>query len=89
MPIIKFRATTVWKAFIMNSLVTTIAVVAAIIIRDLFVKHKDEKGKEVRQKMSAKVIGITFGITFGASLLAYTLLYFTFGFGQSMIVTHI
>jgi Na+/pantothenate symporter len=89
MPIIKFTATTVWKAFIMNSLVTTIAVVAAIIIRDLFVKHKDEKGKEVRQKMSGKVIGITFAITFGASLLAYTLLYFLFGFGQSLVVTHI
>jgi hypothetical protein len=85
MPIIKgFRSTTIWKAFTLNALATSLIVVVAVAVKDRMDKF-ERKGEEIERKSSARSILFTFGLTFAAAYISYAVLYFLFGFGGGML----
>ena len=90
MPLIKnFRATDVWKAFILNSLLTSVIILVSITSKqylDNFVEEDDANttNKNIR-KTSLQNILISFVLTFIISMISYTIMYYTFGFGSGMV----
>lgn len=87
MPLIKnFRSDNIWKAFILNSIVSTLIIVMAITIKDRLDKYTDKKGNRINRSTDSKSLGITVAITFVATLIAYILMYITVGYGGGMLV---
>lgn len=92
MPLIRnFRATDVWKAFILNSLLTSVIILVSITSKqylDNFIEddYTNETGKNIR-KTSLQNILISFLLTFIICMLSYTIMYYIFGFGGGMITT--
>ena len=83
MAIIKgFLSTNVWKAFLMNGIATSFAIIGAIFLKDFW----DRKNNKHHIGISARQMGLTFAISFAAIFLAYTALHFLFGFGGGMLV---
>ena len=87
MPLIRdFKATTIWKAFILNALVSALVLVIAITIKGKLDNYVITKGNEIDRQSTWKSVMITFMFAFISSFLAYTLMYFTFGFGIGMTI---
>jgi len=88
MPLINnFRSTSIWKAFILNSLVASIVIVIGITVKDHFDTYTtddDSKGK-ITRKTNFTSISLTVLFTFLTSFLAYTIMYLVFGFGGGML----
>ena len=87
MPLIKnFRSTNIWKAFILNSIAAAIVIVIGITVKDHFDTYTthDDKGK-ITRKTNFTSISLTVLFTFLTSFLAYTIMYFVFGFGGGML----
>jgi hypothetical protein len=91
MPLIRnFRATDVWKAFILNSLLTSVIILVSITSKqylDNFIEDDNDTNttsKNIR-KTSIPNILISFVLTFIISMLSYTIMYYTFGFGGGMV----
>ncbi len=88
MPIIKnFRATNVWKAFILNSMLTSIVILVSITSKqylDNYIDLDDDDNKVIH-KTSFKSLIITLILTFIVSMISYIIMYFTFGFGGGML----
>ena len=94
MPLIRnFQATDVWKAFILNSLLTSIIILVSITVKQsldnyVFVDNNmddDQTDKVVRTSTSVSIL-FTLFVTFVASMIAYTIMYFIFGYGGGMVV---
>lgn len=94
MPLIKnFQATDVWKAFILNSLLTSIIILVSITVKQsldnyVFVDNNmddDQNDKVVRKSTTVSIL-FTLFVTFVASMIAYTIMYFIFGYGGGMVV---
>ena len=86
MPLIKnFKSTTIWKAFILNSIVSTLVIILAITIKDRMDKYTDKKGKKITRTTDLKILGATILVTFSATLMAYILMYITVGYGGGML----
>ena len=81
-----FKATTVWKAFILNSIIAALVILIAMIVKDNLDTYKDVDGRIVTRTSSFGGLTATLIITFLASLLAFTAMHFTFDFGQGMLV---
>ena len=82
-----FQATTIWKAFILNSIASTLVIFIAISIKDHFDNYSSEtKGTEfVTRRTNVKSVILTLSVTFLSSMTAYILLYILFGFGRGMM----
>ena len=81
MPLIRnFRATDVWKAFILNSLLTSVIILVSITSKqylDNFIEDDNDTNttsKNIR-KTSIPNILISFVLTFIISMLSYTIMY--------------
>ena len=86
MPLIKnFRATTIWKAFILNSWAASLVIFIALTVKAHFDTYKDENGETIDHITDWKSVFMTLFVTFIASFSAYTLMYFIFGFGAGML----
>lgn len=87
MPLINnFRSTNIWKAFVLNSLVASIVIVIGITVKSHFDTYtiKDDKGK-IKRRTNFISISLTILFTFLTSFVAYTIMYFVFGFGGGML----
>lgn len=88
-----FKSTNIWKAFILNSLVSTITILMAIILKSQFDKYtfnsSSNSGSHNSINLKTSWIGIiiTLIFTFFASFLSYTFLHIIFGYGNSLIIT--
>ena len=88
MPLIRgFHSTNVWKAFTLNSIVATLVIFLAMMVKGKFDSYQDEKGRIITRTTNAKSVLLTLLVTFGTSMLAYILMYFLFGFGKGMLDT--
>lgn len=94
MPLIRnFQATDVWKAFILNSLLTSIIILVSITVKQsldnyVFVDNNmddDQNDKVVRTSTSVSIL-FTLFVTFVASMISYTIMYFIFGYGGGMVI---
>ena len=81
-----FRSTTIWKAFLLNSLAATLVIFLAMTIKaslDTYTNKNDEHA--VKQKSNVKSVVFTLLGTFAASMLAYGGMYLIFGYGGGML----
>jgi hypothetical protein len=86
MPLItNFRATTIWKAFVLNALVSALIILIAIIIKGKFDNYVDSKGNKVKRHSTWSGNIFTFLFTFLSTFCAYVLMYITFGYGGGMM----
>lgn len=88
-----FKGTTIWKAFFLNSLASSIIIVFAITINQFLGKfiiedddYIDSHKRIYKNKINFINIVITFFITFFITFISYTFLYYLFGFGGSFLV---
>ena len=76
-----FKATSIWKAFFLNSLILAIVAVGAVESK----AYVEKLGWSEDQDEVVKALG-TFLITFFVGLFSYLLMYYMFGFGGGMLV---
>ena len=94
MPLIAgFRSTNIWKAFILNSITSSLVIIIALIVKnnfDTFSNTKDTKKdtNDVKQQTNFKSIMLTIVATFISSMIAYSTMYFLFGYGGGMLVNN-
>lgn len=81
-----FESTTVWRAFFLNSLATTIAIAAAILIKKHVTKYVDKNGNDIQDVTPSGDMVMTILVTFIASFVSYALLHILFNFGGGMLV---
>jgi hypothetical protein len=72
-PMFPFRATTIWHAFLLNSLAQSLVIVVTIVTRRIY-EHKGNSE------------GITALTAFVTCMVAYCIMYALFGFGGGMLV---
>ena len=80
-----FTANTIWKAFVLNALLSSVIILLAIVIKGNLDNYIDKQGNQVKRKTSWRSILITFVLTFITTLCAYLLMHFIFGFGGGML----
>ncbi len=81
MPLVRnFRSTNIWKAFALNALATSIAIVVAIEIKTRLDTIADQNGDTIQQQTNLKSVVVTFLFTLAATFFAFALLHFVFGF---------
>ena len=86
MPLIKnFKSTSLWKAFVLNSVTASIIVVLAISVKDSLDRFTNYNNSDERSKTNFANIIITLLITYSVTFLTYVLMYFIFGFGGGML----
>tara|TARA_Y100000389_G_C17396512_1_gene482859 strand:+ start:485 stop:757 length:273 start_codon:yes stop_codon:yes gene_type:complete len=81
-----FKATSIWKAFLLNSLVSALIILIAIIIKGKFDKYIYYKNT-VKRKSTWTSIILTFLFTFLSTFAAYSLMNFIFGYGGGQLVS--
>ena len=98
-PIIKnFKASNIWKAFLLNSIAASLVIFIALTTKRNFDtfrttaknnSHSDDDVKEqqVVQTTNVTSVILTLTSTFVSSMLAYTVMYVTVGFGGGMMTT--
>ena len=88
----KMRATGLWKAFFLNSLVAASVVVLGIEIRRLFEDEKSEvygffnnlyAGKKLTE---VQIITIVFPATFIGAFIVYLIMYAVFYYGGNLLI---
>jgi uncharacterized protein YpmS len=82
-----FNSTTLWKAFILNALTTSLVILIAIIVKRRLDEELNVNQNQPDEKSSFDWYSttVTFLITFGTSLTAYLIMYIVFGFGGGML----
>tara|TARA_Y100000389_G_scaffold121621_1_gene119036 strand:- start:353 stop:637 length:285 start_codon:yes stop_codon:yes gene_type:complete len=92
MPLISgFRSTNVWKAFILNSIASSLVIIVALTVKSNFDTFSNNKNinkdtNGVKQQTNFKSIMLTIIATFISSMIAYSTMYFLFGYGGGMLV---
>ena len=87
MPIIKgFKSTDIWKAFILNSLASTLIIFIAMSVKERYDHYTDKKDQEINRTTNFKSIGLTIIATFFATMFAYSLMWIVFGYGGGLLI---
>ena len=90
MPLIQgFRATTKFRAFTLNALVSAILIVMTIQVKSSLDKYFDKDKHKHLPKIhtSFRSLTLTFLVSFGTAFLSYWLMSIAFGFGGGMLVS--
>jgi len=80
-----FRATNVWKAFTLNSIVAALVIFIAMYVKGKLDTYTDKKGHTVTRNTNATSIIVTLVSTFAASFLAFTFMHFIFDYGSGQL----
>tara|TARA_Y100000389_G_scaffold197848_1_gene233235 strand:- start:596 stop:871 length:276 start_codon:yes stop_codon:yes gene_type:complete len=91
MPLISgFRSTNIWKAFILNSISSSLVIIIALTVKSKFdtFSNKYKDTNNVKQQTNLKSILLTIIATFISSMIAYSSMYFIFGYGGGMLVNN-
>ena len=87
-----FHSTSLWKAFVLNSIITSLVILIAITSKstlDNYIPLDDNdlsNKNTIKRKTSLYNIIVTLLITFFTTLLSYLIMYIIFGFGGGMLV---
>lgn len=82
-----FRSTTIWKAFILNSLASSIIIFLAIFLKGYFDKYHDQDDNKIQVATTWKSVLITMSVTFVATFGTYALMWFTLGYGGGQLTS--
>ena len=77
------KSTTIWKAFLLNSIASSLIIFVALTIKSNLDIYNSKDGYN-KSNNTINLI-ITLIITFIASYMSYTLLYVIFGYGYGMM----
>ena len=82
-----FTASTIWKAFVLNSVAASLVILIALTTQKEFDRYNQKDDKDGKTSAGTSVMGliVTLLATFVASMVAYTTMYVLFGFGGGMI----
>ena len=84
-----FTASTIWKAFVLNSIAASLVILIALTTKstfDSYDQEHDDDGKKIPVSgTNIMSIVVTLIATFVASMVAYTAMFVLFGFGGGMI----
>jgi hypothetical protein len=80
------KSTSIWKAFFLNSIASTLIIFIALTVKEHYDTYKDKKDKEITRATSLKSVGFTLIATFTATMIAYTIMYIIFGYGGGLLV---
>ena len=86
-----FRSTSLWKAFVLNAICTTLTIFIAVAVNnylDKIDKNNDDKNNDDKNNDKYTAILntiLTLLITFCTALLSYYIMYITFGYGGGML----
>ena len=89
MPLISgFQSTNIWRAFTLNSIASSLVIIIALTVKTKFdtFSDKNKYSKDVKQNTNLKSILLTITATFISSMLAYSAMYFIFGYGGGMLI---
>jgi ABC-type spermidine/putrescine transport system permease subunit I len=92
MAFFKIKKDSIWKIFLLYSLLSTLILVFAITIKQAFDKlstkknDQTDKTQEVENKTTWESILFTFLPTFIATFSAYAFMYWIFGYGDNLVV---
>jgi hypothetical protein len=87
MPIIEgIQSTTIWKAFLLNSITSTLIIFISITIKERFDQFKDKDNRPITRTTNPSSILLTLSSAFITAMIAYTIMYLLFGFGGGMLV---
>ena len=75
-----FESTTIFKAFLLNSLASTLIIFLAITIKKYYDKLIEQKFNKFTMMLH------TLFFTFITTFISYYLLHLVFGFGKSMLI---
>jgi len=81
-----FRSTSLWKAFVLNAICTTLTIFIAVAVNnylDKIDKNNDDKNNDKYTAILNTIL--TLLITFCTALLSYYIMYITFGYGGGML----
>jgi hypothetical protein len=81
-----FRSTSLWKAFVLNAICTTLTIYIAVTVNnylDKIDKNNDDKNNDKYTTILNTIL--TLLITFCTALLSYYIMYITFGYGGGML----
>lgn len=81
-----FRSTSLWKAFVLNAICTTLTIYIAVTVNnylDKIDKNNDDKNNDKYTAILNTIL--TLLITFCTALLSYYIMYITFGYGGGML----
>lgn len=82
-----FKSTTVWKAFLLNSIVASFTIVISLVVKTQIDVLIEEKYKEDELPSSTwQSVLATVAVAFSSAFFTYTLMYALFGFGGGMLV---
>tara|TARA_B100000674_G_C37672572_1_gene837722 strand:- start:50 stop:334 length:285 start_codon:yes stop_codon:yes gene_type:complete len=79
-PIIDFRATRIWKAFILNAIVLACIATASIELRRYLDVQEETKGLSTSRKVFITMLG-----TFLIGIIIYISIRLIFGFGEGLM----
>lgn len=82
-----FKATNIWNAFILNSIVAALVILFAMLIKDHFDVYTDAKGNTINRTTTTKSVIFTLAGTFLSSFLAFTFMHFVFDYGRGQLIT--
>lgn len=87
-PLIKnFKSTNIFKAFLLNSITSTIIIVLAIEVNFMISKRNVDNEKENKTNEENNILMVVI-ITFFTTIIAYSIMYLIFGFGGGMITIY-
>jgi hypothetical protein len=79
------QSTTIWKAFLLNSVAATVIVFTAVFIKSHFNSFVDIYGNKVENIDQGGNMIATLIVTFMSAIITYGLLFYVFGFGYGML----
>ena len=81
-----FHSTSLWKAFVLNSLITSLVILIALTLKSTLDNYvKVDEDTVIKRKTSLYSLTVTLLVTFGNTLSAYLIMYVIFGFGGGML----
>lgn len=81
-----FHSTSLWKAFVLNSLITSLIILIALTLKSTLDNYiQVDEDTVIKRKTSLYSLTVTLLVTFGTTLSAYLIMYVIFGFGGGML----
>ena len=84
LPLVEFKGTTIFKAFFLNALTSSLIIVLAIEVNAHIRKRTDEDEDETKINNHVNVL-MVLGVTFITTFVAYMVMFMLFGFGEGLM----
>lgn len=81
-----FRATNIWNAFVLNSIVAALVIFVGMMAKDQYDTWQDKHGNYITRTTTGKSAIFTLMATFVASFASFVAMHLLFDYGHGMLV---